>query len=101
MFAWVERSRWESLTIEEQEKFPPIAPDFVIELRSRTDSLTALQAKMQEYLDNGVRLGWLVNPKDQQVEIYRPDIAVERLSLPTQISGEAVLPGFTLDLPQF
>jgi Uma2 family endonuclease len=67
--AWVERSRWEALSPEQREKFPPIAPDFVIELRSASDSLPPLQAKMQEYQANGVRLGWLLNPQDQQVEI--------------------------------
>jgi Uma2 family endonuclease len=96
--AWVESSRWVGLTPKEQERFPPIAPDFVIELRSRTDSLTELQAKMQEYIANGVRLGWLVNPQDQQVEIYRIDRSVELLQSPSTVSGEDVLPGFVLNL---
>jgi Uma2 family endonuclease len=96
--AWVESSRWVALTPQEQERFPPIAPDFVIELRSRTDSLTELQAKMQEYIANGVRLGWLVNPQDQQVEIYRIDRSVELLQSPSTVSGEDVLPGFMLNL---
>ena len=99
--AWVEQSRWDALSLAEQEKFPPLAPDFVIELRSRTDDLALLQAKMQEYLDNGVRLGWLINPQDQQVEIYRPGQDVEVRSLPTQLSGKDVLPGFTLDVARF
>lgn len=73
----------------------------MIELRSRTDNLAVLQAKMQEYLENGVQLGWLINPQDQQVEIYQPGQDTEVLSLPTQLSGEEILPGFTLDLPQF
>lgn len=68
--AWIERSRWESLSLEQRRKFPPLAPDFVIELRSATDELKTLQQKMQEYMENGVRLGWLINPQ-QQVEIYR------------------------------
>jgi Uma2 family endonuclease len=63
--AWVERSRWDALTLDEQEKFPPLAPDFVIELRSRTDDLSDLQEKMIEYRDNGVKLGWLINPPGQ------------------------------------
>lgn len=99
--AWVELSRWQSLTTEQRQKFPPIAPDFVIEVRSRTDDLQTLQEKMQEYMDSGVRLGWLVNPQDQQVEIYRQGQEKEVRSLPTQLSGEAVLPGFVLQIDQF
>jgi Uma2 family endonuclease len=99
--AWVERSRWEALTPEQRQKFPPIAPDFVIELRSRTDSLAMLQEKMQEYMDSGVKLGWLFNPQDQQVEIYRQGQAKEVQLLPTQLSGEAVLPGFRLQADPF
>jgi len=99
--AWVTNERWESLTPEEQEKFPPICPDFVIELRSRTDSLSELQEKMQEYLNSGLRLGWLINPQAQQVEIYRANQTVEIVQLPTSLSGEDVLPGFRLDLSVF
>jgi Uma2 family endonuclease len=99
--AWVERSRWEALTPEQRQKFPPIAPDFVIELRSRTDSLAMLQEKMQEYMDSEVKLGWLFNPQDQQVEIYRQGQAKEVRSLPTRLSGEAVLPKFILQVDPF
>jgi Uma2 family endonuclease len=99
--AWVELSRWQALTLEQRQKFPPIAPDFVIELRSRTDSLETLQAKMQEYIDSGVRLGWLFNPLNQQVEIYRPGQAKEVRSLPTRLFGENVLPGFELAVDRF
>jgi Uma2 family endonuclease len=99
--AWVESSRWQALTPEQRQKFPPIAPDFVIELRSRTDSLAMLQEKMQEYMDSDVKLGWLFNPQDQQVEIYRQGQAKEVQSLPTQLSGETVLPGFTLQVDPF
>jgi Uma2 family endonuclease len=99
--AWVAQARWLSLTPEQREKFPPIAPDFVIELRSKTDDLATLQAKMREYLDNGVRLGWLLNPQDQQVEIYQAGSAAKTLGLPAQLSGEDVLPGFVLNLSQF
>jgi Uma2 family endonuclease len=99
--AWVERSRWEALTPEQRQKFPPIAPDFVIELRSRTDSLAMLQEKMQEYMDSGVKLGWLFNPQEQQVEIYRQEQEKEVRSLPTELSGEAVLPGFSLQVDPF
>lgn len=97
--AWVNSDRWESLTLKEQEGFPPICPDFVIELRSRTDSLQPLQEKMQEYIKSGLRLGWLINPQDEQAEIYRPDRAVEVVGFPVILSGENVLPGFTLNLP--
>ena len=97
--AWVSLERWSALTAEEQEKFPPICPDFVIELRSRTDSLRSLQEKMQEYLNSGLRLGWLINPHDEQVEIYRPSREVEIVQFPVSLSGEDVLPGFVLNLP--
>jgi Uma2 family endonuclease len=99
--AWIAKERWDALPLKEQEKFAKICPDFVIELRSRTDSLTQLQAKMDEYLANGVRLGWLIDPMSQQVAIYRPNQAVEIISLPTTLSGENVLPEFTLELPLF
>ena len=99
--AWVKSDRWESLTLEEQEKFPPLCPDFVIELRSRTDSLSQLQEKMQEYLDSGLQLGWLINPQSQQVEIYRPNQTVEIVQLPITLSGEQVLPEFILDISLF
>ena len=99
--AWVRLDRWEALTVEQQERFPPVCPDFVIELRSRTDPLKLLQEKMQEYLDSGLRLGWLINPQNQQVEIYRPGQSVESVQLPASLSGEIVLPGFVLDLPTF
>ncbi len=99
--AWVERSRWQALTSEQQQRFPPIAPDFVIELRSRTDRLEPLQRKMREYIDNGVRLGWLFNPVDQQVEIYRADGPGEVRQLPTELSGETVLPGFVISVNGF
>ena len=103
--AWVKRDRWESLTQTEREKFPPLCPDFVIELRSRTGScgvaqsakrLIPLQEKMQEYLQSGLRLGWLINPQDLQVKIYRLNRPVETLPYPATLSGEDVLPGFNL-----
>lgn len=99
--AWIVRERWESLTPEQRRKFPPIAPDFVIELRSATDSLEVLHAKMGEYMDAGVQLGWLINPQQQQVEIYRPGQEVEVRNLPTDLSGEEILPGFTLRLARY
>lgn len=99
--AWVELSRWQALTPEQRQKFPPIAPDFVIELRSRTDDLETLRSKMQEYMNSGVRLGWMFNPQDQQVEIYRQEQPQEVRQLPTELSGESVLPGFVLTVEQF
>jgi Uma2 family endonuclease len=94
--AWVARERWEALTPLEKQKFPPICPDFVIELRSSSDRLQPLQEKMREYLDCGLRLGWLINPQDQIVEIYRPQKPIEILNLPVSLSGEDLLPGFIL-----
>jgi Uma2 family endonuclease len=96
--AWISFKRWQKLTMEEQDSFPPISPDFVVELRSPSDTLISLQNKMQEYLDNGTRLGWLINPKNQQVEIYRQGQQKGVLLKPNQLSGEDVLTGFILDL---
>jgi Uma2 family endonuclease len=99
--AWIASARWDALTPEQRRKFPPIAPDFVLELRSATDSLSDLQSKMQEYLDNQVRLGWLIDPQNQQVEIYRLGSLKEVRSFPTVLSGEAVLPEFRLRVEMF
>ncbi len=99
--AWIKKERWENLTPEQRRKFPPIAPDFVIELRSATDELEPLRRKMLEYLDGGVKLGWLINPKQQQVEIYRIEKPIELRNLPTELSGEEILPGFSLNLSLF
>ncbi|MEH2073803.1 MAG: Uma2 family endonuclease [Nostoc sp.] len=96
--SWVKIERWNALTPEQQERFAPICPDFVIELRSRTDSLKELREKMQEYIENGVQLGWLIDRKNKRVEIYRPGKDVEILDNPASVSGENVLPGFVLDL---
>lgn len=95
--AWILNDRWNALALEQQERFAPIAPDFVIELRSRTDSLETLEAKMQEYLENGVRLGWLLAPQTPQAKIYRQGQPVEISQAPIALSGEDVLPGFVLD----
>ncbi|MFM6078089.1 MAG: Uma2 family endonuclease, partial [Dolichospermum sp.] len=89
---------WNALTPEQRKKFLPLCPDFVIELVSESDDLADNQAKMREYIANGLRLGWLINPKSQQVEIYRPNQEIEVLESPTSLSGEDVLPGFILDL---
>lgn len=96
--AWIQLERWQALAPEQRQRFPPICPDFVLELRSPSDPLSMLQEKMQEYLDNGVRLGWLIDPRRQQVEIYRPTRSVEIRSIPVILSGEAILPGFELSL---
>ncbi|BAY61009.1 hypothetical protein NIES22_10700 [Calothrix brevissima NIES-22] len=95
--SWVNRERLIALN-PDPAKFLPIAPDFVAELRSATDSLETLRRKMQEYIDNGVGLGWLIDPQNQCVEIYRPGQEVEILRSPSSLSGEDVLPGFVLDL---
>ncbi|MCC5600205.1 Uma2 family endonuclease [Nostoc favosum] len=98
--SWVKIERWNALTPEQQEKFAPICPDFVVELRSRTDSLKELQEKMQEYIENGAQLGWLIDRKNKRVEIYRPGKDIEILDNPASLSGENVLPGFVLHLQQ-
>lgn len=96
--AWIKQDRWQALTPAQREQFPPIAPDFVLELLSPSDSLPTTQTKMQEYIDNGVNLGWLINRKNRTVEIYRPNQAVQMLTNPTQLSDPDILPGFTLNL---
>jgi Uma2 family endonuclease len=96
--SWIKLERWDALTDEEKQKFPPICPDFVIELLSPSDSLKTTQEKMKEYIDNGVRLGILINRKSRQVEIYRPGKEVEFLDSPATVSGEDVLKGFVLNL---
>jgi Uma2 family endonuclease len=98
--SWVKKERWDALTAEQKEGFAPLCPDFVVELRSRTDSIKKLQEKMQEYIDNGAKLGWLIDRKNRRVEIYLPDRAVEILQNPATLSGEDVLPGFVLDLAE-
>ena len=96
--AWVKRERWEALSAKERKQFPPLCPDFVVELRSDTDRLPKLQDKMQEYVDNGAQLGWLIDPLEKKVHVYRPDAPIEILDNPTEVSGEPVLPGFVLKL---
>ncbi|MEH2061238.1 MAG: Uma2 family endonuclease [Nostoc sp.] len=97
--SWVSNEKWEALTqIQQEEEFSPVAPDFVVELRSSSDSLKKLREKMQEYINNGVRLGWLLDPKNKTVEIFRFGKDAEILESPTTVSGEDVLPGFELNL---
>ena len=86
------------MTQQEQDGYPPLCPDFIVELRSPSDSLEELQAKMREYMNNGARLAWLINPQARQVEIYRQGQRVEVLQAPVALSGEDVLPGFVLSL---
>lgn len=96
--SWLRRDRWEALTPQQRKGFVPLCPDFVVELRSESDSLPKLRAKMVEYFDNGTQLGWLIDPQNQRVEIYRAGQEVETLDRPIILSGEAVLPGFCLNL---
>jgi Uma2 family endonuclease len=96
--SWIEKERWNSLTTEQQEKFAPICPDFVVELRSKSDALKPLQEKMKEYIDNGAKLGWLIDRQNQQVEIYRNGKEVEIVKSPQSLLGEDILPNFVLDL---
>ena len=97
--SWVSNEIWDGLTQQQrEEEFSPLAPDFVVELRSSSDSLKKLQKKMAEYIENGVRLGWLIDPKNKKVEIYRLGKEIEILESPETVSGEGVLPGFELNL---
>ena len=96
--SWIAKERWEILTPQQRAKFAPICPDFVIELMSPSDNLKVTQAKMQEYQDNGARLGWLINRKDREVEIYRIGKPKEILKAPISLSGEDLLPEFVLSL---
>lgn len=96
--SWISQARWDALTQEEQDRFAPICPDFVIELRSSTDRLEPARDKMHEYIANGAQLGWLIDPQERQVEIYRAGQPVEIIDEPQTLSGEPLLPGFELDL---
>jgi len=96
--SWVKLERWQTLTPKQQEGFAPLCPDFVVELRSKSDNMEPLREKMREYITNGSRLGWLIDRKNQKVEIYRQNQDVEILNNPSTLSGEEVLPGFVLDL---
>lgn len=95
---WIKKERWEALSKEEREKFSPICPDFVVESRSPSDSLKRLQKKVEEYVENGAQLGWLIDPSSHKVYVYRPDAGVETLEDPETVSGEPLLRGFTLDV---
>jgi Uma2 family endonuclease len=96
--AWIPLEKWQALTPQQKERFLPLSPDFVIELMSPSDNLETARKKMQEYLDNGTRLGWLINRKTREVEIYRQGQVVEILTNPESLSGESILPEFSLNL---
>ncbi len=99
--AWIRYERWNGLTDKQQEKFPPLCPEFVVELRSLTDSVSVIHEKMREYIENGAELGWLIDPYEHSVFIYRPGRPAERLDKPATVSGEPVLKGFVLYLEPF
>ena len=98
--SWVRQERWDALTPKQKESFIPLCPDFAVELRSKSDNMEPLRAKMKEYMDNGARLGWLIDRKNRKVEIYRQNQEVEVLDNPETLSGEDVLLGFVLDLTE-
>jgi Uma2 family endonuclease len=98
--SWIRNERWNALSDKEQDRFALICPDFVVELRSETDSLKTLQEKMEEYIENGAQLGWLIDPLKKQVHIYRPDMAVEVMDNPQTVSGEPLLHGFVLNIQE-
>jgi Uma2 family endonuclease len=96
--AWTTNEKWNALSAEEKKKFPPLCPDFVVELRSPSDSILNLQNKMVEYIENGASLGWLIDPSEKTVHVYRPNAETEILKNPKQVSGEPLLRGFVLNL---
>ncbi len=96
--AWIKNERWEGLTDEEQEKFPPLCPDFVVDVRSCTDLLVTLQEKMREYIENGAQLGWLIDPSEKKVYVYRQGEEAKVLDNPSKVSGEPLLKGFSLNV---
>jgi len=96
--SWISHPRWQAISSEQRKAYPPLSPDFVVELRSESDRLVDLQDKMQEYLDNGVRLGWLIDPLLKQVHIYKPERPPEVRSSIESLSDDEILPGFVLDL---
>ena len=97
--SWIKLERWNSLSLEQQRKFAPICPDFVVELKSPSDNLQTLKEKMEEYINEpGIQLGWLIDRKQHKVYIYRPGLSEECLDNPASVSGESVLPGFILNM---
>lgn len=98
--SWLAKERWNALSAEEQEGFAPLCPDFVVELRSPRDTASALKAKMSEYIDNGALLGWLVDPIDKCVYVYRPEQPLQCLEHPSRVEGNPILAGFVLELDE-
>lgn len=96
--AWVRKQRWDALTESQRKKFSPLCPDFVVELRSPSDTLAELRAKLVEYIANGAQLGWLIDPEGKRVYVYRPGREVEELIQPESLRGDPELPGLVLDL---
>jgi Uma2 family endonuclease len=96
--SWIRRERWEALPKKARQKFAHVCPDFVVELRSRTDRLKTLQKKMDEYIENGAELGWLIDPFERKVHVYQPNQAVVILDNPENVSGDPLLPGFVLQM---
>lgn len=96
--SWIRQSRWNAIAPEQRKRFAPICPDFVVELRSESDDLEMLEGKMQEYVENGASLGWLIDPLEKQVYVYQPNVSVQQLNTPATLSGEPTLPDFVLDL---
>jgi Uma2 family endonuclease len=99
-FSWVKKERWDALPKGRRERFAPVCPDFVVELRSRTDSLRSLRRKMEEYVANGAQLGWLIDPRGRKVYVYRPRAEAEVLDDPKTVSGDPVLPRLALDMKE-
>ena len=98
--SWIKREKWESLTAQQRKKFAPFCPDFAVELRSPSDTLTELFLKMFEYMENGTSLGWLIDPYKRKVYVYRPNEQTVVLENPETVSADPLLPGFTLDLTE-
>lgn len=96
--AWVSQSRWTALTLDQRKKWVPLCPDFIVELKSPSDEVEDLRLKMQEYVENGLLLGWLINPETQRVEVYRGTMSIDILNSPTELSADEIMPGFVLNL---
>ena len=97
--SWIKKEKWEALTLQDQEKFAPICPDFVVELRSKSDSLTELKSKMEKWMKNGCQLGWLIDPSQQKAYVYKPNEVIQEIDgFDKKLSGESLLPDFELDL---
>jgi Uma2 family endonuclease len=97
-FSWIRRERWDAIPEKQRKKFASICPDFVVELRSETDDLKMVKEKMEEYAANGAKLGWLIDPLEKKVHVYRPGVRVKVLNRPKSVSGEPLLKGLRLDL---